>query len=311
MKERYESGKDPDATPAYNMSTLAVIFLLALLFPGSALAAEILCGPPSVIVADTLKVVGERPSGFLDWLKEWQTLVAGMLALIAAIGAARAAMRAARAAKEQLNFQHEESASRQRRRAQACRAVLPVDLAAFMDYLEKCYRVAVMARRALRSYEENRGPAKPTLEALEMPRIPDRIIANMQVLIEHLDEYNADIITKVLRVYQVQNARFEDALQFAKENCDSASAPFDMDETFKYTVFLFLLIENMWRFSRDEEEKIPPFIFSEEKACNALHVLEQILPVNDRIDHDERGIFDYVAAASKYYRCGCGHPAHH
>ena len=269
--------------------SLAVMFLLALLFPGS------------VFAADTPGVAGEWLSGSISRLKQWQTLTVGVLALIAAWVAGRAAWAAARAAREQLDFQREESESRQRRRSQACLAVLPVDLSGFIRYLEERYRIAVEARHALRSYEKNRGLAKLTLQALEMPRVPERIITNLQALIEHLDDYNAGIITKVLREYQIQNDRFGGALRFARENCDSVSAPSDMDETFKGTVFLFLLIENMLPFARGERKEIPPFAFSEEKACNALHVLEQILPVEDRIDHDKESIFEYIDKATKFY----------
>ena len=142
--------------------------------------------------------------------------------------------------------------------------------------------------------------AKPTLQALEMPRVPERIIANLQALIEHLDDYNAGIITKVLRVYQIQNDRFGDALRVARENCDGPSAPSDIDKTFNETVFLFLLIENMLPFSRGKQEEIPSLTFSEEKAGNALHVLEQILPVENRIDHDKESIFEYIDKANKF-----------
>ena len=246
---------------------------------------------PTSADADTLEAAGECLAGLFCWLKDWQTLAAGVLALMAAF-----------IAWKQLDFQREESESRRRRRAQACRAVLPVDLSGFIRYLEECYRIAVEARHALISYEENRVLAKPTLQALEMPWVPERIIANLQALIEHLDDYNAGIITKVLRVYQIQNDRFGDALRVARENCDGPSAPSDIDKTFNETVFLFLLIENMWPFSRGELEDIPSLTFSEEKACNALHVLEQSLSVDRRIDHDEKKIFEYINKAYSYYR---------
>ena len=63
-----------------------------------------------------------------------------------------------------------------------------------------------------------------------------------------------------------------------------------MEGTFKETVFLFLLVENMRPFSREEAARIPPFTVFEERACNALHVLEQNLSVDERIEHDERKI---------------------
>ena len=57
---------------------------------------------PTSADADTLEAAGECLAGFISWLKQWQTLTAGVLALIAAW-----------AAWKQLDFQRKESKSRQ------------------------------------------------------------------------------------------------------------------------------------------------------------------------------------------------------
>lgn len=144
--------------------------------------------------------------------------------------------------------------------------------------------------------------AKGALGKIEMPAGPDRAIADRQVLIEHLDAYNADIIAKVLRVYQVQRARFEKALQRAKENCDTTYAPEAVDQTFTDTVFLFLLIDSMLPFAREEEAEISPLPVSEKLASDALYQLQMNLPVNERINHDARKISEDVAKAYSSYR---------
>ena len=263
----------------------------------AAVLMGLLLSYPTSVEADMLEAAGEYLAGFFCWLKQWQTLAAGVLALIAAGAAARAAWK-------QLDFQREESESRRRRRARACLAVFPLDLSVFINYLKECHKVAVRTRHDLRSYWETQEISfKEAVIVRKMPSGPDRAIANMQFLIEHLDEYNADIIAKVLRVYQVQRTRFEDALQSAKETRDTESDPEIMDQTFKDTVFLFLLIENMLPFAREEKARISPFTVSEKLASRALYQLEMNLPVEKRTDLDDaRKIFEYAGKAYSYHR---------
>ena len=228
---------------------------------------------------------------FIGWLKEWQTLAAGGFALIAAWVAWR-----------QLNHQRKESKQLQNRRARACKAILPVDLNIFIEYLQECYTIAATIR-CMRLNTDRRDTVN--LHTLKTPRIPDRIMANIQALVEYLDEYNTSILIKVVQVYQVQNARFRHELEHIDEPWNDAGAWLDFNGTCGNLVFLHILIENIWPFARDEEEKIP-LNFSEQKTQNALAVLESELPNDLRIDcsnEDEvkGAVLDYVVGAAKHH----------
>ena len=212
-------------------------------------------------------------SEFITCLKEWQTLVAGLLALAAAIIAWR-----------QLNFQRQESESRRRRREMAYRAVLPVDLATFMDYLEDCYEAAVIALQMMR-------PEGAGSETFNIPKLPDRLIPNLQNLIEQLDKHNADAIAEILKSYQLQNSRLRAALEnFNSENSDAA-----IEATFQDTVRLWLLVDGVFPFSRDEEKTIPPFSLSEAEVKRALVFLGQKSSYYIPSANDEKRIYAALA----------------
>ena len=259
------------------------------------------CGP---IATEASKVrIGQDKGNVLcsfislSWLKEWQTLVAGVLALIAAGGAAWQAWR-------QLDYQRKESARLHSGRVRARKAFLPVDLNVFTEYLQECYEIAAKIRCA-RLYAERRDTIN--LHALETPRLPDRIMANMQTLIEHLDEDDASILLTVVQVYQIQNARFHDKLKQRDETWNTRITWLDFHETCRDVVFLHVLIGNIWPFARMKREKIQPLKFSEEEVKNSILVLENGLSSTDlridpfREDKVQKEMFDYVVCAVNYY----------
>ena len=232
-----------------------------------------------------------------EWLKEWQTLAAGVLALIAAVGAAWVAWLT-------LNYQRKESARLHSGRVRARKAFLPVDLQIFTEYLQECYEIAAKIRCA-RLYAERRDTIN--LHALETPCLPDRIMANMQTLIEHLDEDDASILLTVVQVYQIQNARFHDKLKQRDETWTTRITWLDFHETCRDVVFLHVLIGNIWPFARRKKEKIQPLKFSEEEVKNSILVLENGLSSTDlridpsREDKVQKEMFDDVVGAVNYY----------
>lgn len=226
----------------------------------------------------------ETLGSFIGGLKEWQTLVAGVFALIAAGIAAIIAWK-------QLNHQREESERLQRRRVRACKAILPVDLDSFIDYLHECYKITATIRMNLSAG----GHDAVNWDELKTPRLPDRIMTNMQVLIEYLDEHNASILSEVLGVYQVQHTRFSGGSDNPRDLWDGEGA-------FNDLVFLYLLIGNIYPFARGQKEKIA-LDFSEGAVQSALVVLDLELSTNQRIyRHNEEvknAVFDYVVAAAQ------------
>lgn len=114
---------------------------------------------------------------FCDWLKEWQTLVAGVLAFLAAAATVWVLVRQSRV--EKLRY-----AELRKRRFQAVRAVLPADLSEICHYCTLC---AQAIRAALQHFDQNRAPPS----GVACPVLPERVISNLQRLVEHLDPQDA------------------------------------------------------------------------------------------------------------------------
>lgn len=206
----------------------------------------------------------------IDIMKDWQTLTTGILALFAAGATVAVMMRQVRIQKTQLDSQIRESEERRRRRLMACRAVLPADLSSVCRYARDCALVVGTALQMLRGIEE-RAP-------LSYSSLPDRVSANLQNLIEQLDDENADAIADLLACYQVQYARFAGEIDNFnapnRQGVHRITTENNIEFTVERTVRLYLLAENMFGFARNLVEEIPPPDFNEEKVAHALMALE-------------------------------------
>ncbi len=203
---------------------------------------------------------------FLNYLKEWQTLAAGFLALIAAIITMCFMW-------EQLDFQRRQSKERLRRRQQACRAALPADLSTIIDYLEDCSCVVTTALR-----RKCEPPEKPTV--IEIPKLEDRVIKNLQDLIEHIvDERNAIAIAEILRIYQIQHSRL--SWMLATFNHPDRNG-IEIEDVVPYTVKLFLHVESAFEFSRNKKETIPELQICEKNLDHALSVLKLLDVISEK-----------------------------
>ena len=202
----------------------------------------------------------------IDVLEDWQTLVAGILALIAAIVTVRIMMRQVRIQKSELDTARRESEEQRQRRLIACRAVMPADLSSIIQYAQDCAFASGTALQMLRGEEERR--------AFSCPSLPDRVVSNLQQLIEQLDEENANSIADLLSCYQVQHARL--AGEFGYFNSPERLGTHrimtenNFEFTLEQTVRLFLLAESMFKFARRDELNIPEAKFTQDRVQNAL-----------------------------------------
>ena len=106
--------------------------------------------------------------------------------------------------KKQMDTDREESERQKLRRLAACRAVMPADLSSIIQYTHDCALISGTALRILRDEEESRE--------LTCPVLPDRVIGNLQQLIEQLDDKEANAIADLLSCYQIQYARLSGEL---------------------------------------------------------------------------------------------------
>ena len=200
---------------------------------------------------------------FLNYLKEWQTLAAGLLAVIAAIVTMCVVWK-------QLKFQKWQFDERLRRRQLACRAALPADLSTIMGYLRDCSCAVTTALQKLEQKERT---------AIESPRLEDRVIRGLQDLIEHIvDERNAEALAEILRIHQIQYSQFSRMLDiFNHPNRNGIiriTTKQNIEDVVPCIVKLYLHVESALPFSRNEVETIPKLQIREEDLDHALFALE-------------------------------------
>lgn len=101
------------------------------------------------------------------------------------------------------------------------------------------------------------------------PVLPERVIANLQRLIEHLDQEDADKVADMLSWYQVQHARFRGA---AEEWSRPSIAPSrdNIEFLLPATIHLYRLAESMFGFSRREADHIAALAALTDKEFDRL-----------------------------------------
>ncbi|MCI0552512.1 MAG: hypothetical protein L0287_16300 [Anaerolineae bacterium] len=199
----------------------------------------------------------------LDGVKQWQTLAAGLLALIGAFITVGVMIRG-------INSRRKEIEEQRRRRLMACRAAMPADLSSIIEYTHDCALVSGTAIRILRGDEDSR--------TLPYPSLPARVVKNLQQLIEQLDDRNANLIADMLSCYQIQYARLSGELSYFNTphrlGRERIIAEHNIEYTLRKTIELFLLAESMFKFARREEPNIPQPKFTQGNVQNALGVLD-------------------------------------
>jgi hypothetical protein len=128
------------------------------------------------------------------FFSNWQTLIAGLLALIGAGWTVRNIRR-------QIEQTDDLERKRQQRDERAARAALPLALNELTQYCDDCIRLLVRYVPAKRGESEI---VEPTLSA---PAVPDGIISTFQAIARNEDTGIANEVAGVLSRLQIQSAR--------------------------------------------------------------------------------------------------------
>ena len=206
----------------------------------------------------------------LEELKDWQTLIGAVLAL----GAAFFTIQAMRSTTDkQLQAQKDEAKQQRERRLLACLAVMPADLSAIVQYAKNCAERSLTIRAAVAARAEDR-------EQLECPLLPERVIANLQMLIEHLDEDNAKAVADILPCYQVQRARLDDLIDiYNRPNRNGTRHLLGVDNvdfTFEKTLELHLRATTAFDFARQKTNQVPVPPYTQDTVTNSLVLLDLV-----------------------------------
>jgi hypothetical protein len=123
----------------------------------------------------TISATGSNPAAQHGWIYDWQTLIAGVLALLAAVATALVIYRQVRVAEEQEN-------RRRNRRLSAARATLPLTLATIMDYTQ------ASAHALLSSYPTSPGLLGASTPLPAHSPFPAEAIGALERMIEATDD---------------------------------------------------------------------------------------------------------------------------
>ena len=227
-------------------------------------------GDAPVTTADA-SVVSSRP--FCERLKDWQTLIGAGLALVVAVATILTMWSTTN---KQLKAQKNEAKKQRERRRLACRAVMPADLSTIVQYAEGCAELALKIREIVNTRAER--------QELECPLLPERVIANLQMLIEQLEEENANAVAELLSCYQVQRARLNGLIETYNHPDRFGTWRLltidNVDFTFEQTLELHLRATTAFDFARRKTDQIPVPRYAQETVENSLAALHlaNVLP---------------------------------
>lgn len=215
----------------------------------------------------------------LDSIKDWQTLWAGGLAILAALIGGGFILRQTRAIQKQAGaVERREQATLTRQHA-AARAVMPLALSALVEYAQSCAESLVRVRQAALDEKIPR----PVATSYVPPTLDPGVISSLADVIASADPAVGDAIAKVISNVQVLGARLRGIRDRA------IRGPFDLillTNLESYTVdaaIIFARGSALFLFARRATEE-PGGDFPSEKALHdALNVMGFDVDANRRL----------------------------
>lgn len=209
-------------------------------------------------------------------VSEFQTLLAGVIALVAALLTVRTM-------KQQIRQSDDHAADIRRRKSKAARAAMPGALSALCDYAEASAYVAVRLRRAVDGNEIGRM-ASEEMHSISAPAIPQDAITILRECIEFSDDEPAESITKLIRTLQVQHARLQGfAADCRGENSGSViviTTPLNADNNVFDAAKLYASTESLFNYARAETDLAPSRLCQNDvlRALVIFHIHERDFP---------------------------------
>jgi hypothetical protein len=186
----------------------------------------------------------------IGWLREWQTLAAASVALIAAIVAFQNTSRSLR------HSERSETHRRNRKHA-AVRAVLPLALAQVSDYAER-------SARALDSLVKNCiDEFLPPMAASEniIQRLPSETLRTLSEFIEYSDAVETSLIEETVAWIQIQDSRLRGLLD---DNRDPSEPRLTLKTEIQGRIIdaasIYAGASAGFEYARRRQEQLPPTI---------------------------------------------------
>lgn len=154
----------------------------------------------------------------MEWLKDWQTLVSALIALVAAIATIYFMHR-------QTRFDRDRHRDLVNRKMLAARARMPDALSELSSYIRDC--------------------CKHLIEGEPKPEPPVAAVSTLKDVIEFIDNHEATKTFELVSWYQVQRARLM---------ADRKPKPVERDEQLYDAVLLQAFINRLYEYARNEEQ---------------------------------------------------------
>ena len=210
----------------------------------------------------------------LKWLYDWQTLLAGCLAIVAALIGGYVVKAQTRQAAE---YEQEHT----RRRQAAARAVLPLSLSTICEYAEQC---AAVLRQLHDSCSDESLPREAGAKAV-FPAVPSAATAELKEMIEAADATTAATFAVVLSKIQVQaaNLREFNALERSDEKNGHVIPKSSIEHYMLRTAEIYARTVTLFEFARAEVDTVSPEPPSEDEMSSALNLFRLFHPQYDPI----------------------------
>lgn len=137
--------------------------------------------------------------GLRNFIQDWQTLLAGLLALTSAIWGVVTLQK-------QITLSEKHEHQRLMAKEKAARAVLPLTLSTIINYVEQSSNFL----RPIYESRENGSIPEQARTNVNVPKVPESAIGSLQSMVEAAAPTNpniADAIAKLIQQIQIQNSR--------------------------------------------------------------------------------------------------------
>lgn len=185
---------------------------------------------------------------FGERLWNWQTLMAGLLALYAA----GKTVQAIRSQVDQAD-RHEED--RRRRKHYAARADMPVTLVALSDYTRSCL---VELKKV--PFTPGQRLLLPSVPTLVVPDVPAEAVKVLRECIETADEGPRDAIATMLEHLQIQHSRLAGTATDIVPPSSMIVMPQRLSSNVADTVAILARVNLMFDYARRQREDIPKIL---------------------------------------------------
>lgn len=181
-----------------------------------------------------------------EFFCKWQTLISGILALVAAVWTVCVL-------KRQINLSERHERTRRETSEAAARAVLPLTLSAIINY-------ARQSSNTLYALYKNREGEVITerMQTIELPPIPESAIGSLQSMIEaSTNQAVVKVIAKIIGKIQIQNSRIRSVVheeQAVRPNHVSLVTARNIEDYIIDSAIIFAFAESLFDYARLQSE---------------------------------------------------------